>query len=220
MFSTIVTAIISFISTNIDDIFVLMIFYSQVGEHIKKRHIVIGQYSGIFLLLLISILGSMGLNLFPPQYTGLMGFIPIILGLKISLEYLVSIKLRNCSNAKIDTSNLGVDLEPTKTKTTVLRTKLINPAILNVFLVTIANGADNIGIYIPLFSRLSAIELMLTLTVFAFLIALWCFIGERLTNFPTIKDGIQKYKDIIVPVVFIGIGIFILIESNIVNLVK
>ena len=103
-------------------------------------------------------------------------------------------------------------------KIKIMLSKLIHPAIINVFLVTIANGADNIGVYIPLFTTLNSLELIVTIIIFLLLIALWCFAGERLTNIPTIKHTIQKYKNIIVPVVFIVIGIFIIVESDLFSL--
>ena len=240
MISAIITAFVSFVTTNIDDIFVLMLFYSQVGDQMKKHHIIIGQYLGIILLLIVSVLGSLGLNLVPQQYTGLLGLVPILLGMKVWLEYR---KEKNAAasvtreSVHVVQGELGSDMiaehpQPDNsndigtvthvpntanpvTKIKALLMKLINPAILNVSLVTIANGADNIGIYIPLFTRLNTLELIVTLVIFLLLIAVWCFIGEKLTSFPGIKDTIQKYKNIVVPVVFIGIGIFILIESGV-----
>ncbi|WP_434799507.1 cadmium resistance transporter [Terrisporobacter vanillatitrophus] len=68
MFSTIITAFISFIATNIDDIFVLMMFFSQIDSTMKTRHIVIGQYLGVGTLIGISILGSLGISVIPQEY--------------------------------------------------------------------------------------------------------------------------------------------------------
>ncbi|QDR79219.1 cadmium resistance transporter [Sporomusa termitida] len=244
MESAIVTAFVAFVSTNIDDIFVLMLFYSQIGGQLKKCHIIAGQYLGITILLIVSVLGSLGLNIVPPQYTGLLGMIPILLGIKQWSGYRQEKKAAANStkgskaevqsetgsdpiaehfmfdNAANETEHVMDDRPeieaqvPKKTKIKAALSKLINPAVLNVSLVTVANGADNIGIYIPLFTRLSTVELIITIIIFLLLIAVWCFIGEQLTNFPGIKDTIQKYKNLVVPVVFIGIGIFILVESG------
>lgn len=240
MISAVVTAFVSFASTNIDDIFVLMLFFSQAGDQLQKRHIIIGQYLGIMLLLFISILGSIGLNLIPQQYTGLLGIVPVLLGIKEWLKYRKDKKAAAdptneimqevqrepapaevadnsiIENSYIDTSKAGVKQAQAtkKEKAGVIFRKLINPVALNVFLVTIANGADNIGVYIPLFTRLNILELITTIIIFLLLIAVWCFIGERLTNFPYMKHTIQKYKNVVVPLVFIVIGLFILIESD------
>jgi len=47
----------AFVATNIDDIFILMVFFSSSNFH--ARSIVIGQYLGIDLLVAISALGSL-----------------------------------------------------------------------------------------------------------------------------------------------------------------
>ena len=274
MVSAIVTAFISFASTNIDDIFVLMVFFSQVDAQMKKHHIIVGQYLGISTLLFISILGSIGLNLIPQQYTGLLGVIPILLGIKEWLKYRKDKKeaMHSASEAKpefrsetvinpagnrdlidgqesnsvkleevikesdseiahsiekcIQEGNAGqgpnADLEKIQInwieKIKSMLGKLIHPAIINVFLVTIANGADNIGVYVPLFTTLNTLELIMTIIVFFLMIALWCFAGEKLTTIPRIKQTIHKYKNVIVPVVFIAIGLFIIIESDLISM--
>jgi cadmium resistance protein CadD (predicted permease) len=304
MISVIITAIVSFISTNLDDIFVLMVFFSQVSVHQRKRHIIIGQYLGVIALLMISVLGAYGLNIFPQKYTGLLGIIPILLGIKEwikyrkvnkleiknlydKIEYIKpeadyteqlndpvtlqsdrdNIVLNNDSDNIKENVTVYIDDEPSNLQTPEILqeentiytlynndisnvtlftdneyslpeesvieskskehqkavkddklksilTKLINPAILNILLVTIANGADNIGVYIPLFIRLKMPELILTLIIFLLLLAGWCYLGEKLTNFPVIKQSIHKYKNMIVPVVYILIGLLILIKSE------
>ncbi len=230
MISVIITAFVSFASTNIDDIFVLMLFFSQAGNQLQKHHIIIGQYLGIMTLLFISISGAIGLNLIPQQYTRLLGIIPILLGMKEWLKYRkdkkdavgiepLNINATNSENTvESEVQELaGHETEIKQTQDTrkgkkkAASGKRIHPAVLNVFLVTIANGADNIGVYIPLFIRLNLPELITTIIVFLSLVAVWCRIGERLTNFPRIKHAVQKYKSIVVPVVFIVIGIFVLV---------
>lgn len=270
MISAIATAFVSFASTNIDDIFVLMVFFSQIGGQMQKRHIIIGQYLGIVILLFVSILGSAGLNLIPQEYTGLFGVVPILLGIKEWLKFrkekkaaanskneaaqevqretvpdiiaddpiIVNpdnevVKTENMIGAEakklvaegenyISESNITTDLNgdakqaqvTKKEKIKTVLTRLVHPAVLNVSLITIANGADNIGVYIPLFMRLNTPELIMTIVIFILLIAVWCFIGERLTKLPGIKYSIQKYKNVIVPVVFILIGVFILCRGR------
>jgi cadmium resistance protein CadD (predicted permease) len=236
MINVIITAFVSFASTNIDDIFLLMLFFSQIGDQLKKRHIIIGQYLGIMTLLFISTIGSIGLNLIPQQYTGLLGIIPILLGIKEWLKYRkdkkgavqsvneVAPELQGEPVIITVKDNLIIEndiaqIQGTKNnKIKIMLSKLIHPAIIRVFLVTIANGADNIGVYIPLFTTLNSYELIVTLFIFLSLTAVWCFAAERLTNIPSIKHMIQKYKNIIVPVVFIVIGVFIIVESDLFSL--
>ncbi|HEU4323694.1 MAG TPA: hypothetical protein VFS21_11145 [Roseiflexaceae bacterium] len=57
---TVLTAVVAFASTNIDDIFVLMLFYGQLSPTFRRRHVVAGQYLGFLALVAISTLGSPG----------------------------------------------------------------------------------------------------------------------------------------------------------------
>lgn len=212
MISVIITAFISFISTNIDNIFILMVLFAQINESMQKRHIILGQYIGTMVLFIVSVLGAYGLNLVPPQYTGLLGLVPILLGIKEWIKYREEKRLI----AKEDEEDVVVKEVRGKSKLS----KLIHPAIVNVFLITIASGADNIGIYIPVFVRLNVLELIITLIIFLLLLALWCFAGERLTNFPVIKKTIQKYKNIGLPFVYIMIGVIILTSSDVFTLFR
>ena len=64
----------AFIATNIDDIFVLMFFFSN--STFEKGQVIAGQYLGIGLLVAISTLGAL-LSLVIPQYfIGLLGLVP------------------------------------------------------------------------------------------------------------------------------------------------
>lgn len=75
MVSAFFTAILSFVSTNIDDISILMILFAQVYDLRGIRRIIAGQYFGIGILCAISILGALGTQFFPPRYIGLLGFL-------------------------------------------------------------------------------------------------------------------------------------------------
>ncbi len=244
MLETIITAILSFASTNIDDIFVLMILYAQVNEKMKKRDIVLGQYLGIGILVALSILGAFGLHFLPQKYTGALGLLPIALGIKSWVDHQREKKVALPQTEEFIAGHLpqsGDDTtitdketdsdEPTEadegkinqkcdqvtTKMKSLLLKVIKPEILSVTAVTMANGADNIGIYTPIFINYSIWELIVTGSVFMVMIAIWCLAGDKLANYPLIKTKIQKYKHIIVPVVFVGLGIFIILESGILS---
>lgn len=213
MISTALKAFISFVSTNIDDIFVLMFFFSQINNVMKKSSIIIGQYLGIIFLTTISIIGALGIELIANEYIGFFGLIPIYLGIKAYTDYIKASKLSD-SYSNIE------EISYTKENTRInFITKLINPSILKVFTVTFANGGDNIGIYIPLFASMNMVGIFVTVIIFLLLTALWCFIALRLLEYPFVQNSIEKYKHIFVPIVFIGLGIFILIESKTINLI-
>ena len=188
MFATIIAAVTSFVSTNIDDIFILMLFFAQVKS---KQHVVIGQYLGIGVLTAVSLLSLAVLQFIPEEYIRFLGVIPIVLGIKEWIEY------KKGAEAK--------ETDAPSAKDSALQ------QILSVSLVTVANGADNIGVYIPLFARYSLQQMLAVVAVFAVMVAVWCFLAQKLASLPVLGAGIEKYKHILVPVVFIALGIYILL---------
>ncbi|MEK3994985.1 CadD family cadmium resistance transporter [Psychrobacillus sp. FSL K6-2365] len=201
----IISAIGAFIVTNIDDIFVLMLLFSQAKTQGKKnkgsikensifpKDIVIGQYVGFILLVAISLLGTFGVTLIPEKWVGILGLIPIYLGVKLFIK--------------------GED-EDERSIISSLNSGRFNKIFLSVAFITFANGGDNIGIYVPYFSTLNTSELISTVIVFLVMVAIWCFIGYRLAAFKYVSETLEKYGRWIIPLIFIGLGIYILLENE------
>lgn len=167
-----------------------MILYTQIQNHSGIVQIIAGQYCGIGTLAVLSILGALGTQMIPPEYIGLLGFLPLFLGIRSWITY------RNAQ--KKQTSHAS---EPTKIH------------FFSVFLLTMANGSDNIGVYIPVFSGYTPVDFAITLIVFALLIALWCYLGFILANYPYIRKTITRYQHFLVPLVLMALGIAILAEN-------
>lgn len=84
--------------------------------------------------------------------------------------------------------------------------------------VTIANGGDNLGVYMPLFASQTRWELSVTIAVFAVLTLLWCAMGWALVNNPMLGRPIRRYGHIALPFVLIGLGGIILYRSGAIDL--
>jgi cadmium resistance protein CadD (predicted permease) len=84
----------AFATTNIDDIFVLMMFFSSLTFPV--RQVILGQYIGIGLLVAISALRSFISLVVPTYIIGLLGIAPIVIGVK----KLVTLRKKNESNSK------------------------------------------------------------------------------------------------------------------------
>jgi cadmium resistance protein CadD (predicted permease) len=185
----------AFIATNIDDIFVLMLFFSSSKFH--KIQVIVGQYLGIGLLIVISALGSLLALVVPQQIIGLLGLIPISIGI-IKL-----VRLRKHESSVEEHMNEGV--------TSRWHSHL---SMLTVAAVTFSNGGDNIGIYTPLFAKYSSAgEIVLITIIFMVMTAVWCVIAYYLVRHPIIAKRLHKTGHIIFPFVLIGLGIYILISS-------
>lgn len=89
-----------------------------------------------------------------------------------------------------------------------------NRLFWTVALITVASGGDNLGIYIPYFTSLTGIEIGVALIVFAISVAILCYISYRLSKITLISETIEKYQRVIVSLVFIGLGIYIMIENG------
>src|SRR5688572_25769591 len=126
------TGIIAFATTNVDDIFILTLFFSN--RSYQTRSIVLGQFLGIITLSAVALLGSFAGLIINVSYIGLLGFIPILIGIRSAFA--------------------GQDPSDTNESKIVDGAKAYQnnfQQILAVAGVTIANGSDNISIYIPLF---------------------------------------------------------------------
>ena len=74
---------------------------------------------------------------------------------------------------------------------------------------TLANGGDNLGVYIPLFA--SAPETIpLYGVVFALMTGLWCFVGYLLANNRVVGEHVRRYGHAVLPFVLITLGLWIL----------
>ncbi len=186
-------AIITFVATNLDDLFVLMIFFTHPDY--RNTQIVIGQYIGILSLILISVLGYFFKFVIPSSFIGLLGIFPIIIGLKNLIE------LRKNKN---DDSN---------SRKGKLVSRFINSSLISVAAVSFINGGDNIGVYAPLFATLSIEQLYFVILIFLTMIGIWCFISYKLVNNRRSGGKIREYGHLILPFVLIIIGVSILIKS-------
>lgn len=188
MITTIGIAIVLFATTNIDDIFVLIALFADPA--FRTRHIVIGQYLGIGALVALSILASVLSVAVAPSYVGLLGFLPILMG----LYYLVSRWMGASEDEDAPSSR------PT--------------GLASIVAVTFANGGDNIGVYTPVFSTNTALELVVTCLVFAVMIVVWLVSSRWLVSHPALGAPIRKYGPQVVPFVLIAIGCLVLYESG------
>jgi len=189
MFSTLGMAITLFAATDIDDLFVLISFFAD--RKLRTYQIVAGQYLGFSALVAISLAASLISFVLAPAYIGLLGFLPILIGLK---------KLRDAwrgseeDEMDVPTAGLG--------------------NILAVAAVTVANGGDNIGIYTPIFATSKSPEIVFIILVFAAMVAIWLAFAHWLVNHPALGAPIRRHGHRLVPFALIAIGASILFRAG------
>ena len=190
-------AIIAFTATNIDDIIILLLFFSQININFRRRHIIVGQYLGFILLVIASLPGFFGGLVVSREWIGLLGLLPIAIGIK------------QLVNREQETTEIQ-----TITGEKSFFFSILSPQTYQVAAVTIANGGDNISIYIPLFAGKTPIGLLVILSVFFFMVGVWCVVAYLLTRQPTIAYVLTRYGKKVVPFVLIGLGLFIIYERG------
>lgn len=188
MLKLIFLSIALFVSTNIDDIFVLIAFFTD--RQFRLHQIVLGQYLGIAALFGFSVGASLVSLVLPQDVVGLMGILPIVIGIARLVAYW--------------RTGGGEDAPPVGTST----------AILAVAAATIANGGDNIAVYTPAFAGRTAAELAAIATCFAILTAVWLVFANWLVNHPQLGSPIRRYGQPIVPFVLIAIGLMVLNDAG------
>ncbi len=193
MIATILTAIATYIATSVDELFILLVFFSREKGKRRMSGVVWGQYLGTTALIVVSLLAALGLSFVPQDWIiGLLGLVPIALGLRVAFK-----KEEEAEEEEVMDS-----------------ARKYRSVVLSMALLTIASGGDNIGVYVPLFSSLNVSQIGVTLVVFYISVAILCLVSYRLANFKYLRETIEKYERIIVPVVLIGLGIMILSENG------
>jgi len=188
-----------FVSTNIDDIFLLAAFFAD--PHLRARAIVAGQFLGIGVLVLGSVLASVAALAIPEGYTALLGVMPLILGVR---------KLRELMRAREASAPEEAQAEAAEQR----MERRTHSQVLAVAGVTVANGGDNLGVYIPLFAS-EPRAIPVHVGVFAVMTALWCLAGHSLVKNRLLGEHIRRYGHVVLPFVLIGLGLYILAGARV-----
>lgn len=193
IFPQIAIAVMVFISTNIDDIFLLAAFFAD--KKLSVKSVVLGQFLGISALVAVSTLVAWMSLALPDGWISLLGLLPLYLGLK---------QVKSLwSDSDDDSEDDEIQLQEHQME------RSMHSQILAVAGVTVANGGDNLGVYIPMFANsLSAIPLFVL--VFAAMTLVWCLLGHVLVNNKVFGHWIRRYGHKILPVVLILLGLDIL----------
>ncbi|QLE39405.1 transporter [Nostoc sp. C052] len=199
--------IIAFIATNIDDIIILLIFFSQVDGNFRRRHILLGQYLGFAAIIIASLPGFFGGLVIQREWIGLLGLLPIGIG----IHHLVY-KEEDTITVQTVSSDFN---QPTSTNPVLsFLLSILHRQTYKVAAVTIANGGDNISVYVPLFAGHNLASLGVIISVFFIMVGVWCAIAYFLSRQPTIADLLNRYGQAVVPFVLIGLGLFIMYDRG------
>lgn len=196
----VITAGGAFMATNVDDIVVLTLLFSRLPHRGRALPLMVGQVLGFSLLVLISLLGVFGRQTLPHGGLALLGLLPITLGVR---RWQQAGGLAIAPPPAMDDSPNGSGLTGAGPLA-----ELLGMAGL-----TLANGSDNIGVYLPLFAQADRATVTVTLVTFAAALALWMGLAWSLTRAPALAPLLQRYGSALVPAVLIGLGLLILLTT-------
>lgn len=174
------TAILAFIGTNIDDILVLTVLLSAAAGRDRIR-VSVGYMLGVLLITALAALAAGGLRIFSGEWLRLLGIVPVFLGVRAWL----------CREKDGEAA--------------------IRPTLPGAMLITLGNGADNLGVYIPLFARSAFSGIAVSALVFLAMAGLWSLIAARIASLPMLRRGLERRAASLVPIILILLGLYILL---------
>lgn len=192
-------AIVVFAATNIDDLFLVMAFLAAPA--MRARAVVAGQFLGIAALVLASLVAAWFAVAIPHAWIAWLGLVPLLLGLNA---------LRGLRGEGRGTVAVAGGLESSRVLDREQRVeRRLHSQVLAVAGVTIANGGDNLGAYIPLFAT-AFDRVALYAVVFAGMTGVWCLLGRALVRSPVVGAGVRRAGHVLLPFVLIALGLYIL----------
>lgn len=182
IFETTGLATLMFAATNADDLVLLTLFFARAEN--SPRQILLGQLLGIGALVAASLLAAALALAVPHGFLPWLGLVPILIGLSW---------LRRPAHA--DKAEA-----PVATRWWTIAA------------ITIANGGDNLGVYIPQFALLPLSHQLLTAGVFLALTLVWCWLARLAVRQPSVGPLISRTCRRAAPWVLIGLGIWIVAQ--------
>ncbi|WP_042142014.1 cadmium resistance transporter [Paucisalibacillus sp. EB02] len=190
--ATIMTMIITFIATGIDEMLVLILLFAHARNQKQIRQVYIGQQIGMTFILVLAIIAISGISSFAGKWTGLLGLLPIIIGVMELME-----------NDE-DNESPGI----------LNKISMFSNLTLRVAIIAVVGGAEELAIYVPYFTSLTWNEIILAIITFLIMIPIWCGIWHMVGSMKNIYRFVKRFQRILIPVVFIGIGMKVLLESD------
>ena len=195
--STLAQALVLFAVTNIDHLMLLTLWFVHGHQRPGTTlRICAGQYLGFGAILAATvILNLISGFVIPEAQLHLLGLIPLILGVKAGIGEILE---RRESNDSRDAQSAESKLEGKPV------------SVGAVALVTIANGGDEIGVYLPVFALSAWWQVAMFCAVFLVLagalLALAWFITGRLG----LAEVLERFEAVLFPSVLILLGVLIL----------
>jgi len=197
MIQTILSSVLVFVATSVDELVVLTTIFAYAERRKAVGQVYAGQLMSQVVLLTISVLAASGIEAVSQRGIGLLGIVPIVLGIRVLLDR---------------------GGEEDEAQDTANRLRSSASFTLVVALIAIGGGGEELAVFIPFLGSLAMPELVVALVTLVLLVPVWCRVSQRIASIKRIQGWIARYQRIFVPVVFISLGVFVIIDSGILDL--
>ncbi len=184
LLSTAGIAVGLFVATNLDDAFLLVGWFARGRP--SARQVVVGQYLGIGLLTVVSVILGAAVVAVASGWVRYLGLLPLAIGVR----GLVSIARGDDEDESEAPAAKGIAAVAT---------------------VTIASGADNVSVYTPVLATFDAGALAVTALVFAIMTGLWCLGARALVDHPRYGAPLRHHGPLIESLALMVVGLAVLL---------
>lgn len=178
----------AFVSTGMDNLLLLIGFKGQEGA--RDRDVTLGFLGAFLLLLLMGFAASYVADVFPRQYVGYLGVVPIAMGI-----YRLSQAIRGLADDGLP-------------KTAAV------PSPWTVGLVMIANNGDSLAVLTPLFAETREPFTYLIVGTGFSMAVLWSRMAGWIARHPRLQGAIRRWSPILLPFILITVGWYILSDTG------
>ena len=181
----------AYIATNLDNFVLLVSLLARYRQ--KTPYVVTGYLVCMLVLGLVGFLIGEVANSAPVDYLGLLGFVPISIGL-VGIIKLFRASPASASAARV-TSSTGLAV------------------LAATFLAQLGNGADTILTFGVLFAdSLPAADLLIIATLAAMAVG-FVSVAKYTVQHPALSDVIERYAHRVTPFILIGVGLYIIANT-------
>lgn len=177
---------LAFASTNLDNLLLLVSW--QLGGRMQARLLFGGYLLGMLGVLLLAILFGLAGYLFPLEYLGYLGVIPILVGVR---GLLVNFRVGNVEAAAATADGTA------STVAAVAATQL-------------SNGVDTVLVFAPLLADSQFSFDMVIATLFLLLVLVWYVLARVMGRHVGRLAVIERFGRWLAPLVMITVGLYIL----------
>jgi len=170
--------VLAFVATNVDDLLVVFLFFAGGA---RLRSVMLGQYLGFAAIVALSAVVALGALALPEWVGRWLAVVPFAIGLRGVLQ--------EDDGKEDDRPREAAKLGE-----------------LAVAAITVANGGDNVAVYVPLFAGRSGIAIAVILAVFFVGVGALTAGAHRMTRVTAIAQRLDRWGHRVAPWLLMALG--------------